>query len=131
VTTLGRIFDPFVDKIIICGTFIFLSAEPASGVRAWMAVVIVGREMMVTALRNFLEGEGADFSASISGKLKMVLQCAAAALSLYCLTYAGLGRPLWLDWLLPAAVWSALALTVYSGLEYIRRAVVILRRLGA
>ncbi len=42
VTNLGRILDPFVDKIIVCGTFIFLAAVPGSGVRAWMAVVIVG-----------------------------------------------------------------------------------------
>ena len=43
VTTLGRILDPFVDKIIICGTFICLVADPNSGVYAWMAVVVVGR----------------------------------------------------------------------------------------
>ena len=42
VTNLGRILDPFVDKIIICGTFIFLVAVPNSGIAAWMAVVIVG-----------------------------------------------------------------------------------------
>ncbi len=83
VTTLGRILDPFVDKIIICGTFIFLAAVPDSGVAAWMAVVIVGRELLVTALRSYLEGEGADFSAIMSGKLKMVLQCVAVLVSLY------------------------------------------------
>ena len=55
VTTLGRILDPFVDKIIICGTFIFLAAVPGSRrVAAWMAVVVVGRELLVTALRSFL-----------------------------------------------------------------------------
>src|SRR5687768_9331901 len=87
VTTLGRILDPFADKVIICGTFVFLSAEyPVSGVHAWMAVVVVGRELLVTALRSFLEQQGADFSATLSGKLKMVLQCTAAALSLYCLS---------------------------------------------
>ena len=85
VTTLGRILDPFVDKIIICGTFIFLVAVPTSGVAAWMAVVVVGRELLVTALRSYLEGEGADFSASMSGKLKMVVQCLAAVMSLYAL----------------------------------------------
>ena len=52
VTTLGRILDPFVDKIIVCGTFIFLAAVPGSGVAAWMAVLIVGRELLVTALRR-------------------------------------------------------------------------------
>src|SRR5262245_50954273 len=46
ITKLGRMFDPFVDKIIICGTFIFLAAEPGSGIRPWMAVVVMGREML-------------------------------------------------------------------------------------
>ena len=49
------------------------------GLRAWMVVVIVGRELLVTALRSFMEERGSDFSAKMSGKLKMVFQCAAGA----------------------------------------------------
>jgi len=74
VTRLGRIFDPFVDKIIICGVFIFLASEEGSGIVAWMAVVVVARELLVTALRGFIEQRGGDFSAKMSGKLKMVFQ---------------------------------------------------------
>lgn len=126
VTKLGRVLDPFVDKIIICGAFIFLAAIAHSGITAWMAVVVVGRELLVTALRSFLEGEGADFSAVMSGKLKMVLQCAAVAVSLYALTYADVGaRPEWLTWALVICVWSAMLLTIYSGVEYIRRAIAL------
>ena len=125
VTTLGRILDPFVDKIIICGTFIFLVPIPGANVSAWMAVVIVGRELLVTALRSFLEGEGADFSAQMSGKLKMVFQCAAATLALACLSTGE--RPTWLDWLLIATVWIAVLMTVYSGLEYVLKAWRLLR----
>ena len=47
-----------------------------------MVVVIVGRELLVTALRSFLEERGSDFSANLSGKLKMLLQCVAAGSSL-------------------------------------------------
>ncbi len=126
VTKLGRVLDPFVDKIIICGTFIFLAATDHSGIAAWMAVVVVGRELLVTALRSFLEGEGADFSAVMSGKLKMVLQCAAVAVSLFALTYVEAARrPEWLKWALGISVWSAVALTIYSGVEYIRRAIAL------
>ncbi len=125
VTTLGRILDPFVDKIIVCGTFIFLGAVPESGVAAWMAVLIVGRELLVTALRSFLEGEGADFSAAMSGKLKMLLQCIAALLSLYALYY-GAPYPPALAWALVISVWAAVAMTVYSGAAYIYRAYVLL-----
>lgn len=130
VTTLGRILDPFADKVIICGTYIYLAAIPGSGVRPWMAVVIVGRELLVTALRSFLEQQGVDFSATLSGKLKMVLQCVAAALSLFCLAWfprTALGAD-WLAWTLLATVWAAVALTVVSGFGYIRSAVALLRR---
>ena len=122
VTQLGRILDPFVDKIIICGAFICLVGYPRSGIAGWMAVVVVGRELLITALRSFLEQQGADFSAAMSGKLKMVVQCAAAGVSLFYLSYPEGSEPVWIQYLLPAAVWSALALTVYSGFEYVRRA---------
>ena len=82
VTKLGRVFDPFVDKILICGTFIFLAAEPGSGIYAWMAVVVMGREMLVTVLRTMVEQSGGDFSAKMAGKLKMVFQCLAVGASL-------------------------------------------------
>ncbi len=127
VTNLGRILDPFVDKIIVCGTFIFLSAVPGSGVRPWMAVVIVGRELLVTALRSYLEGEGADFSAQMSGKLKMLAQCLAAVICLFAL-YRGADRPEALSWSLDVAVWLAVGLTLYSGGAYVLRAIALLRR---
>jgi phosphatidylglycerophosphate synthase len=60
----------------------------------------------------------------MSGKLKMVLQCAAVAISMFALTYGGvIQRPEWLQWALPISVWSAVALTIYSGVEYVRRAI--------
>lgn len=124
-TKLGRIFDPFVDKIIICGTFIYLAAEVGSGITPWMAVVVVGREMLVTAIRGFIEQQGGDFSAQMAGKLKMVFQCAAAVASLVALRHlhatesVGMPLPAWLYWTLHLSVWLALILTVYSGLEYI------------
>jgi CDP-diacylglycerol---glycerol-3-phosphate 3-phosphatidyltransferase len=131
VTTLGRILDPFVDKIIICGTFISLAGLPDSGLTRWMAVIVVGRELMVTALRSFLEQQGADFSATLSGKLKMVLQCIAAAVSLYALSYATImpkeAPPDWLRLTLTISVWSAVVLTVVSGVAYIFAAIKLLR----
>jgi len=126
VTSLGRILDPFVDKIIICGTFIYLVAIPESEVRAWMATVIVGRELLVTALRSYLEGEGADFSANMAGKLKMLLQCIAAGVVLYALSVAG-ERPAWLQWTVSVSVWAAVLLTLYSGVAYIQKAIQLLR----
>lgn len=136
VTKLGRIFDPFVDKIIICGTFILLAAEKESGIAPWMAVVVMGREMLVTAIRGFIEQQGGDFSAQMAGKLKMVFQCVAAVASLVALRHfqqAGTTEatlPQWLYWTLHASVWLAVISTVYSGLEYVFAAARILGREG-
>ena len=133
VTTLGRILDPFADKVIVCGTFIFLVAIPRMaevpwGLRAWMVVVVVGRELLVTALRSFIEERGSDFSAQMSGKLKMVFQCLAAGVCLFYLSYATpAAMPGWVWPLLVFSVWSAVVLTVISGLGYIYTAVKLLR----
>jgi CDP-diacylglycerol--glycerol-3-phosphate 3-phosphatidyltransferase len=124
VTKLGRVLDPFVDKIIICGTYIFLAAEAQSGITAWMATVVMGREMLVTALRSVIEGSGGDFSAKWAGKVKMVVQCVAVVASLVALRHfamQGQDQPLpdWLRIALPVAAWASVAITVYSGLEYV------------
>jgi CDP-diacylglycerol--glycerol-3-phosphate 3-phosphatidyltransferase len=143
VTKLGRIFDPFVDKIIICGTFIFLAAERGSGITPWMAVVVMGREILVTAIRGFIEQQGGDFSAQMAGKLKMVFQCVAAMASLLALRHYALNLstdaprewlseplPPWLYWTLHVSVALAVLSTVYSGLEYIVAAARILGKQG-
>jgi CDP-diacylglycerol--glycerol-3-phosphate 3-phosphatidyltransferase len=122
VTQVGRIFDPFVDKVIICGTFILLGAEPGSGIAAWVAVVVVGREMLVTALRSFIEQSGGDFSASFAGKIKMVLQCIAVVASLLLLMYGPGARPSWLAPAVYFSVWLAILSTLQSGLAYLMAA---------
>ena len=128
VTKLGRILDPFVDKFLICGVFIYLAAVPASGVAAWMAVVVVARELLVTVIRSFLEGEGVDFSAKTAGKLKMVFQCLAAAVSLFVLSRSEV--PGWMQTTLVASAWLAVASTVYSGAGYVMRAISLLKLSG-
>jgi CDP-diacylglycerol--glycerol-3-phosphate 3-phosphatidyltransferase len=141
ITQLGRILDPFADKIIICGSFIFLAAVPsritgesASEIYPWMAVVVMGREILVTALRSFFEEHGTDFSAKWAGKIKMVFQCAAVAYSLGRLWYYGYSGhswdelpPDWTTWLLRLLVWATIAITVYSGWGYVQTAMRLLR----
>jgi CDP-diacylglycerol--glycerol-3-phosphate 3-phosphatidyltransferase len=140
VTTLGRILDPFADKVIICGTFIFLASTDGMRkdrllLQAWMVVVVVGRELLVTALRSFLEDRGSDFSANLSGKLKMLLQCVAAGAALVYLHFPRVAgqvpestAPLWVYWFTVVSIWSAMVLTVYSGGLYVWIAWKILRR---
>ncbi len=117
VTKFGRIFDPFVDKIIICGSFIALAEVPGgSGVYSWMATIVVGRELLVTSLRGIVEGSGGDFSARQLGKWKMVLQCAAVVAVL--LNLIDTPAATWLVWTTNILLWSAIVLTVYSGYDY-------------
>jgi len=91
VTKLGRVLDPFCDKILICGAYILLAVEMDNlfpwyaKIAGWMAVVVVGRELLVTVLRSMIEGAGGDFSAKWAGKLKMGFQCVAVGACLVAL----------------------------------------------
>tara|TARA_R110002072_G_scaffold284587_1_gene449043 strand:- start:82396 stop:83025 length:630 start_codon:yes stop_codon:yes gene_type:complete len=126
VTTLGRILDPFVDKIIVCGAFVFLLEKKAdSGVNSWMVMSVIGREMFVTGLRSFLEQSGKDFSAAFIGKAKMALQCVAITMSLLSLS-PKVGSPTFNSYR-DIVLWAAVAVTVYSGLTYALRGFQMLR----
>jgi CDP-diacylglycerol--glycerol-3-phosphate 3-phosphatidyltransferase len=139
VSVFGRIADPFVDKLLILGSLCFLLAIPGvpSLFPPWVAVVIVTREMLVTALRGAVEGSGRNFQAGPWGKAKMGLQCVAVGAVM--LHQAGVG---WLrapfpsfggvpeagdlswPWVLSVA---AGIVTAASGVEYTVRAVAALR----
>src|SRR5262249_45498053 len=90
----------------------------------WMVTIVVAREFLITGLRGWLESLGVSFGADWMGKLKMGLQCAALVAVLVALTWPtqallALGRDLLL--------YAMLAATILSGLQYVWRAVVILR----
>lgn len=126
ITQLGRILDPFADKVIVLGTCIFLVERPTSGVTATMVVIILGRELLVTGLRSFLEQHGKDFSANLIGKLKMVLQSVALIAALLSLSsmFQVSGFLIARNVLL----WSAVVITVYSGWIYILRAMQLMKQ---
>jgi phosphatidylglycerophosphate synthase len=85
------VIDPFVDKILVIGGYIFLAGEGfldaqqnrASDVAGWMVVVILGRELLVTSCAGVTEASGQSFAANVYGKAKMALQS----------TDRGLGHP--------------------------------------
>jgi len=116
----GRVMDPFVDKLLLCGAFIFLAGKTGSGVRPWMALVIVAREFLVTGIRWWMESSGVPFGAKMLGKLKAFSQFCAVGVSILSLAGA-------IDWphVLLAVMWVTIALTVVSGLEYIWKALQI------
>src|SRR5262245_5188119 len=61
MTAIGRQLDPLVDKVIICGGFVFLLAVPDSGLWPSMVAAIIVRELIVQALRSLIEGRGEPF----------------------------------------------------------------------
>ena len=119
VTRFGRVADPFVDKILILGTAVFLCSRPETSalLPPWMVVVILGREFLVSGIRSLAEAEGIDFSATWSGKWKFTVQALALGFLL-----GRLARiPLAETFLTPLLVWAALALTIWSGGVYLAR----------
>lgn len=136
VTQLGRILDPFCDKILICGTFILLAVAMRDrfawfeSIAGWMAVVVVGRELLVTVIRSLIEGRGGDFSARMAGKLKMVFQCGAVVVALISLHWASLDSaqelPGWWRGLTALMIWLAVLSTLHSGWLYVLAAIKML-----
>ena len=128
VTPLGRVLDPLVDKVLVCGAFIlfvgpgFVDAEGhnVTEVSGWMVVVIVGRELLVTGLRGFNESVGKPLGASIHGKVKMWMQSVAAPVLLFIIAH----EDRWMSAstataVKTAVVWVTVAVTALSAIHYL------------
>ncbi|MEW6554939.1 MAG: CDP-diacylglycerol--glycerol-3-phosphate 3-phosphatidyltransferase [Actinomycetota bacterium] len=112
-TRLGQFLDPLADKICISTTFIMLAARRR--MPAWVPGVIIGREVLITLFRVYAGSQGSSVPASIWGKLKTNSQLLAVLMVIL-----GGGDPSRAD-LEKAAVNLSVALTLYSGLDYMRK----------
>ncbi len=74
ITTMGILLDPIADKLLIAAAFIVLVQLNPSLVPAWVAIVVIGREFLVSGLRSIAASEGFTIEASDLGKFKMVVQ---------------------------------------------------------
>jgi CDP-diacylglycerol--glycerol-3-phosphate 3-phosphatidyltransferase len=74
ITTLGMLLDPLADKLMVTTAYIILVAYTPNIVRPWIAVVVIGREFLVSGLRSIAASEGFTIEASEIGKLKTVIQ---------------------------------------------------------
>jgi CDP-diacylglycerol--glycerol-3-phosphate 3-phosphatidyltransferase len=131
-SSLGRQMDPLVDKVVVCGAFIFLLPVAGTGLTAWMVTVVVGRELIITGLRGFLESRGAVFGADWLGKIKMGLQCAALFVVFAVLKAIdlSLGPDQTMRLLLvgrDALLYVTVGITALSGLQYLWRAAALLK----
>ncbi|HWR36162.1 MAG TPA: CDP-diacylglycerol--glycerol-3-phosphate 3-phosphatidyltransferase [Clostridia bacterium] len=121
VTTLGMLLDPLADKLLIAAAFITLVQFTPTLVPAWIAVVIIGREFLVSGLRAIAAQEGFTIQASDLGKFKMVVQIVSVV--------AVILAHRWVYWdfkvlLFPVeiiartAVWFMVALSLVSAIDY-------------
>ena len=134
-TPLGRVLDPFVDKVLVCGTFILFvgpgfvdaAGKNVTEVQGWMVVLIVGRELLVTGLRGFSESRGVAFGASLHGKLKMWMQSIAAPVILFIVAHeASWPGATWLVTIKQIFVWATVIVTALSTVQYLVRSRYIL-----
>lgn len=104
-TTLGAILDPLADKMLTLGAFLGLMMLDRANV--WAIYLILTREFFITGLRVAAIGEGKNIAASMAGKVKTVIQMIAIGFLTMNWPYANF------------LLWIAVAITLYSGLEYI------------
>ena len=137
-TAFGRFADPFVDKILICGTFIFLllylpgdpymknGAENAyANLTGWMVVVIVGREFAISAIRTYFESRNIKFAAAGWGKRKMLLQ--SVTIPAILANHAFFPNSVPYRGVLTGLIWLTVAVTLVSGGIYLHRAWVLIK----
>jgi CDP-diacylglycerol---glycerol-3-phosphate 3-phosphatidyltransferase len=74
ITTMGILLDPLADKLLVTAAYIILVAYTPSIVKPWIAVLVIGREFLVSGLRSIAATEGFTIEASEIGKLKTVIQ---------------------------------------------------------
>jgi CDP-diacylglycerol--glycerol-3-phosphate 3-phosphatidyltransferase len=113
VTRLGILLDPIADKLLTASAF--LSLVEMDAVPAWMVMIILGRELAVTGLRNVAAGWGHLIPASGLGKGKMVAQVVAIFLLLLGRRYEILHMPALV------VLWLVVILAVVSGVDYFHR----------
>ncbi len=107
ITTFGKLMDPLADKLLIVAAL--LSLVSLNRLAAWVAMVIITRELAVTVLRMGATQAGVVMAASMFGKIKTCLQI-AAILAVIAVHH----QPLWVSLL----VYLTVLVTVVSGLDY-------------
>jgi CDP-diacylglycerol--glycerol-3-phosphate 3-phosphatidyltransferase len=121
ITTMGILLDPLADKIMVTAAFIALVAYNPAVVKVWIAVVIIGREFLISGLRSIASSEGFTIQASDLGKLKTVIQIVAVVSAIlahrwYEWDFWGFIVPV--KWTAITAIYFATVVSVISAIDY-------------
>lgn len=122
ITTMGMLLDPLADKLLVAAAFITLVQFNPALVPAWMAVVVIGREFLVSGLRSIAASEGFTIQASELGKFKMLVQIISVVAVILARrwhewpVYGIYIFPVyWIAWV---AIWFMVLLSLVSALDY-------------
>jgi CDP-diacylglycerol---glycerol-3-phosphate 3-phosphatidyltransferase len=122
ITTMGILLDPMADKLLIAAAFVTLVQFNPSLVPAWIAVLIIGREFLVSGLRSIAASGGFTIEASNLGKFKMVVQivCVVAVI----LDHRWKDWPVYgsfvfpVHWIAYTAIWFVVCVSLVSAADY-------------
>ena len=132
VTVFGKFLDPIADKLIVMATLIMII--PLGRAPAWLVLVILGREMIITGLRSIASSEGIVIAASDLGKFKTIFQIVAIIGLLLHYDYHwffSVDHPLLTVNMHNVGMfylWIAFAITVWSGADYLVKFVRVIVR---
>ena len=121
ITSMGMLLDPLADKLMITAAYITLVQLVPSIVNVWVAVIIIGREFLISGLRSIAASEGFTIEASELGKFKMLIQIVSVVATIFALH--------WDIWdfgffIMPVrliahvAIWFMAAVSVISAVDY-------------
>jgi CDP-diacylglycerol--glycerol-3-phosphate 3-phosphatidyltransferase len=121
ITTMGTLLDPLADKLMIAAAYITLVQLVPSIVSVWIAVIIIGREFLISGLRSIAASEGFTIEASDLGKFKMVVQIVSVVAAILAIRW-----DVWNFWgfIVPVtltahmAIWFMTAVSVISAVDY-------------
>ena len=112
VSNFGKFADPLADKILVYSAFCLFIGELMP---AWMLIVILTREFVVSGIRAVAASEGIVIAAGMSGKIKTVLQMIAVPMMLL----VPIIPSVVFYYITMVFLWASLVMTVYSGIEYV------------
>jgi CDP-diacylglycerol--glycerol-3-phosphate 3-phosphatidyltransferase len=121
ITTMGMLLDPLADKIMVTAALVALVAYNPAVVKVWIAVVIIGREFLISGLRSIASSEGFTIQASELGKLKTVTQIVSVVSAIlahhwYDWQFGLLVIPV--RWIAVAAIYFTVLVSTISAIDY-------------
>jgi CDP-diacylglycerol--glycerol-3-phosphate 3-phosphatidyltransferase len=122
ISSLGMLLDPLADKLLVASGLILLVRYTPNLMPPWIAVLVLGREFLITGLRSVAASQGFTIQAREVGKLKMVVQIVAAVAVI--LAHHWRDWPIYGQFFLPVywvaylAIWFMVAVSLISAVDY-------------